>query len=288
MLPGQTPKDRLKRWTKQVVRLVGQLSAPCSSPRILTYHSVGHRTHEMNVHPEQFQEQMEWLAEHVPIIPLRDAIEGTPGIAITFDDGYADNLTQAAPILRQLHFPATVFMVAGCAGGFLDCGSKEESDRLMNWSQVHEIRAMGWEIGAHTLSHRRLSHLPVSEQKSEIAQSKQMLEDQLGGPVPAFAYPFGAASDYNLDSIRLVQDAGFAYAVSNRFGPVEAGADRWTVRRIWVDRTDDLNLFQAKVRGHLDLLSALESPLGLALRRRLNKITQSAPLWGHGKKNRLP
>jgi len=61
-------------------------------------------------------------------------------------------------------------------------------------------------------------------------------------------------------------------AVSNRYGPNPPGADRWTLRRIWIDASDSLPTFQAKVTGRLDSLALLDSGWGLRARRALNRL----------------
>ena len=271
MQRGRRIKQGLKRVQRWTARAASVLWPPSLSvSRILTYHSVGQRDHEMNVMPEAFRRQMAWLAEHVPVIPLEEAVEGRSGVAITFDDGYRDNLENAAPILREFGFPATLFMVAGRAGGTLKHDRESPDSRLLTWEELRQW-AGDLEVGAHTLTHCRLSRLDEAGQRAEIVESKARLEEELGCPVRAFAYPFGSALDYNQTSVRLVREAGYAYAVSNRFGPNRAGADRWTLRRIWIDATDNEASFQDKVIGRLDILRWMDSPPGIALRRVVNR-----------------
>jgi peptidoglycan/xylan/chitin deacetylase (PgdA/CDA1 family) len=73
----------------------------------------------------RFDQQMRYLARHFSVLPLREAFRrlraGTlprRACCITFDDGYADNLTVALPILEKYGLPATVFI----ASGYLDGG----------------------------------------------------------------------------------------------------------------------------------------------------------------------
>lgn len=274
MNPGQKIKNAAKRLLKQSARLAARVFPPTPNAiRILTYHSIGYRAHEMNVRPEDFRAQMEWLAEQQCVIPLAEAAQGRPGIALTFDDGYLDNLKNAAPILTRLNLPATVFMTAGRAGQeLLPHSPLSEDTRLMDWAELAELSGMGFEIGSHTLSHRRLSRLPEDEQRVEIFESKRLIEEKLGQPVQAFAYPFGSALDYSPATVRLVREAGYACAVSNRFGPAAPGDDPFTLRRIWIDATDDLSSFQAKVRGDLDLMRLLDSYPGILARRAANRL----------------
>lgn len=126
--------------------------------------------------------------------------------------------------------------------------------------------------GSHTLHHRRLSELSEEKQRAAIADAKRLIEDQLQHPVPALAYPFGAATDYTAVSMRVAEEVGHAFAVSNRFGPVSKPVERWAIRRIWIDASDTLAMFQAKVQGRLDAFQALDSAAGLALRRGLNRF----------------
>ena len=294
--------------------LLGPL-APRRGVRILTYHSVGNRKHDMNVSPEHFREQMEWLARNAEVIPLsavfdrqegdeppqtpeklpsitstseittdtapfeskiqnpKSKIKGARRVAITFDDGYRDNLLNAAPVLHALGLPATVFIVAGRVGGKLDHDDTGDgADALMTWQDIEQWIALGLDVGCHSMTHRRLSQLSEDEQRSEIVDSLRLLRERTGRPIEAFAYPFGSAYDYDAISVRLVREGGFACGLSNRYGVNGRQCDRWAMRRIWIDSTDDLRTFQAKVDGRLDILSILDSPAGLACRRALNQI----------------
>ena len=240
--------------------------------RILTYHSIGYRSHEMNVTPEDFAAQMAWLAQNRLVITLEEAALGVPGVAITFDDGYVDNLEHAAPILQENGMAATVFMVAGRAGATLDDDPHPEDGPIMNWEQLRELDALGIRIGSHTMSHPHLSQLLQNQQRQEIEDSKRILEQELTHPITTFAYPYGSALDYSATTTQLVQDAGYLLAVSNRYGTVRQGDNPYTLRRIWIDRTDTLDTFIAKVDGRLDGLRIFDSRLGIALRRLGNAL----------------
>lgn len=265
-------KRILKRMLKRTLGIVGGPEASAgSASRILTYHSVGMRSHEMNVAPVEFARQICWLAENHPIIDLEQAALGRPGIAITFDDGYADNLVYAAPILGEFQLPATIFVVAGRMGEPLFRDNPAATERLLRWDDLREMTALGFAVGAHTLTHPRLADLPPSDQAIEIAESKHVLEQHLSREVRAFAYPYGSVLDYTATTVRLVQEAGFCYACSNQYGINRPGADRWTLRRIWIDATDDLAMFKAKIEGKLDLLRLLDTRTGARLRRKLNQ-----------------
>lgn len=269
-------KRAIKMAVKRGMALWGQFNRQKTpSLRVLTYHSVGQRDHEMNVTPESFAEQMEWLADHCTVVSPREAATGRPGVAVTFDDGYVDNLTHAAPVLARLGIPAAVFVVTGRMGGMLEHDTDAVTSRLLTWDQARELRAMGVEIGGHTMTHRRLSTLSVPEQEKEIVECARRLRSELGIERPMFAYPYGSAFDYDVSSMELVERAGFSMGFSNRYGRIRGGDNRWELRRIWIDETDTLETFQWKVTGWLDLMSVFESRAGLGARRMLNRMTSS-------------
>lgn len=280
MAGGNTIKTALKRSVRTVAHAAGAGRTPRPAVRILTYHSIGHRTHEMNVTPAAFAEHMAWLAEHLPVIPLAEAATHDPAVngsavVLTFDDGYADNLHEAAPVLAKHSFAATVFMVAGCAGGHIAAGGTGAADRLMSWEELATWRAAGHTVGAHTMTHARLSTLPEAAQTAEIRGSVALIAERLGEPVNTFAYPFGSARDYDATTMQLVRAAGCTIAVSNRYGYLDASADAWEWRRIWIDATDTRASFAAKATGRLDALRVLDSPAAIAGRRLLNRALRA-------------
>lgn len=272
MAAPQNLKTAIKHAVKSGARLLGSILPRVSGvSRILTYHSIGHRRHEMNVAPEAFGAQMRWLAEHTRVITLGEAAHGVPGVAITFDDGYQDNLLNAAPRLAELELPATVFLVAGRMGGLLDIETDPTNGRLLTWDEARELRSMGIELGAHTMNHVRLSEMSEDMQRAEIEGCQSLFREHLGAVAAAFAYPFGSELDYNATSVRLVREAGYLFAVSNRFGFNRAGDDPFALYRIWIDNTDSQASFRAKVEGRMDLLRRLDSESGIRLRRAMNR-----------------
>ena len=93
---------------------------------ILGYHriaNVKHDEYEVCVSPEHFAEQMDVISKHTNPIGLGKLVQHLKedslppkSIAITFDDGYADNMYQAVPILEKYKIPATIFVCTGYSG----------------------------------------------------------------------------------------------------------------------------------------------------------------------------
>lgn len=116
----------------------------------------------------------------------------------------------------------------------VDAGGRE-SHRTMTADELRRLASGGLiDIGAHTVTHARLSSLAEDAQRREITESKRTLEDFLGRPITAFSYPFGNHADYTADTVRLVREAGYEYACSNFGGAVRAGADPLQLNRVLV------------------------------------------------------
>lgn len=106
---------------------------------------------------------------------------------------------------------------------------------MMSWNQMREMHREGMSFGAHTVTHPNLPNTELEEARQEIQESKQMLEDQLGGRVDHFAYPNGRGSSHLTQGIKeLVREAGFCSAVTSQKGCVQSGDDLFSLRRIGV------------------------------------------------------
>jgi peptidoglycan/xylan/chitin deacetylase (PgdA/CDA1 family) len=144
-------------------------------------------------------------------------------IAITFDDGYADNL-DAIDMLLQRGLPSTLYVTSGDLGG---------RDRITG-AQLAELSGLaGVEIGAHAVRHRRLDELDPRELFEEVQASKHRLEDLTGKEVRSFSYPHGA---FDSRVRQAVIDAGYRSAVAVKNALSYGGDDpfsiaRWTVTR---------------------------------------------------------
>ncbi|MCJ2378616.1 polysaccharide deacetylase family protein [Vibrio sp. ZSDZ34] len=170
---------------------------------------------------------------------------------ITVDDGYIDNLELMLPVLQKYGFKAVVYAVTGETFNRWDVenpSNPEKSVPLMNAEQLKQLADSDHvEIGGHTLSHPRLSKLSDEQQFKEIVENKESLESILGKPVISFAYPFG---DHNQASKRIVQDAGYQFAVATDSGPLKFHQDPYQIRRIAIfPKTDVFGLWR-KVRGN--------------------------------------
>jgi len=189
---------------------------------ILAYHGVGPSQSEadpsfLRVPAPRFRAQIEALIdagfELVTVAQLAARANGgapPPGLAaISFDDGMQDNHSQALPILHELGVPATVYVTTGLIGEVNPWISYET--RMMTAEELLDLRAAGWELGAHTVTHPDLSALDRDTCLDEMTASRKTLEDLTGEPVRTFAYPF---CKYGPAALEAVRDAGFEAAVT--------------------------------------------------------------------------
>jgi peptidoglycan/xylan/chitin deacetylase (PgdA/CDA1 family) len=157
-------------------------------------------------------------------------------MAVTFDDGYADNFTHAFRILTRYSCPATIFVVTGFIGRDPETLTREQIE-IMQKSIVS--------FGSHTITHPVLSEIDEADARREIVQSKSDLESILGSPVEHFAYPKGKKRDFNHCHATMVRDAGYAAAFTTENGCIQRGDDPFALRRIGIR---DVPLFVFKVR----------------------------------------
>jgi peptidoglycan/xylan/chitin deacetylase (PgdA/CDA1 family) len=216
------------------------------------YHSISDPSLPHAVDRGLFARQMTLLAARgYRGLSVSEALSCPSGrvIAITFDDGYADNLLTALPILQEHSFGATVFVVAG----FSDAGATPWQHSALTWEECRELAEAGIEIGAHSCSHPDLRKLDDAQLQREVAGSKQHIEDRLGMPVRVFAYPFGYLDERVVDAVRA---AGYEAACAVRL-PRGMPEDRFTVQRTAVTKNDAMLRFRVKVsRAYRALLDA--------------------------------
>lgn len=215
---------------------------------ILLYHRVANVSEDpikLCVTPACFEKHLQFLKKHYDILPLSELsrrlmagnLNGNEA-AITFDDGYKDNLTNALPLLEKYNIPATIFVTTS------SLGEKASFEWDLEYAEVDRATFLNEEeililsnhklieIGAHTNTHSRLSDLTEAEQKDEILKSKIVLEKITGKKITAFAYPFGGIYDFNNSSKLTVKKIGFLFAYSTAHVLAKNTSDSYCIPRI--------------------------------------------------------
>ncbi|TAN59904.1 MAG: polysaccharide deacetylase family protein [Magnetospirillum sp.] len=127
---------------------------------------------------------------------------GPPGVLLSFDDGFASNLTVAEEILAPLGVRALFFVCPGLMELAAEAqraaiatnvlrGRRTAPEGLMDWAAVERLQAEGHVIGSHTLDHLRLTELSPDQRAEQIGGSAEALTRRLGRPAEWFAYTFG-------------------------------------------------------------------------------------------------
>jgi len=119
---------------------------------------------------------------------------------LTFDHGFQTDYKLISPLLKAKKCPAIFFLTTDSIG----------KDGMLSFDQIRSLRRSGFSIGSHTLSHRRLTRIPLNQAKREIEDSKRLLEDCVREKVDFFSYPYG---DLNGDIINFVKEAGYKAAL---------------------------------------------------------------------------
>lgn len=221
-----------------------EIFAPPHIP-VLMYHRVVEKPptgskHGIWITAKQFRDQLVSLRVrgYTPITfaQYRNCVMGNSmvpdrPVLLTFDDGYEDNYTVAFPILRDVEFPAVIFLVTDSKRRTNFWDADEPQVPLMSPGQAREMAKYGIEFGSHTVSHRRLPEIRSSAGTKELKDSKSFLEDTLGSKVFSFAYPYGALNPHVKE---LVREAGYSFAAAADTGPLKFHQDFLEIRRTQV------------------------------------------------------
>ena len=178
------------------------------------------------------------------------AISGTKAIAITFDDGYKDNITSAAARLKKYGLAATFFVtvsyIENAAPKRWRDGSRRE---FMSWEDIKDISGMGFEVGSHMVRHVDLSALKEEEMLNELKRSKDIISGHISKEVKSCSYPYGGISG---KVTKAANRAGYIAACSSFYGWNTPATDQYILRRTEIDGYDTINDFRLKVNGFYD------------------------------------
>lgn len=214
---------------------------------VLFYHRVA------DVHPNDwtmsrlcFGRQMDWLCKHVDLVSLseaqrriRDGHNQRPAVAVTFDDGYAENCEFALPLLIQRRIPCTYFVSLQHVTRHQPFPHDVASATPLPPNTIDELRWMveqGIQIGAHTRTHADLGSVhDIDHLYDELVASRQELEQIIGQAVPFFAFPYGQHQNLSPEAFQMARDAGYQGVCSAYGGYNLPGEDSFHLQRIHAD-----------------------------------------------------
>jgi peptidoglycan/xylan/chitin deacetylase (PgdA/CDA1 family) len=230
-------------------RAAGERAATRTAPvRILFYHRVAdEHPNDWTLSTRAFARQIRWLRRWFDLVTLAEAqariaagSNDRPTACITFDDGYADNLRFALPLLAKYEIPYTYFVSTDfiLGGGPFPHDAAARQPLVPNSpNQLRRLAAAGVEIGAHTRSHVSLGdELSPDQMVDQIQGCKFELEEIIGRSVRYFAFPFGQKEHLSAEAFRIAAAAGFAGVCSAYGGYNFPGDDPFHLRRFHADR----------------------------------------------------
>ncbi|NVK55824.1 MAG: polysaccharide deacetylase family protein [Alteromonadaceae bacterium] len=209
--------------------------SPHSSGVILLYHHVSADTpRSTSVTTAQFEQHLDYIAEHYSVVPLQDLVTAAAGqgsvpdnaLAITFDDGYENILQNGHPLLKAHGFPYTVFINPAVIG---------KQNNQLSWAQVEAMQKEGASFANHTMDHLHLLEQHIGETKQawlarvwkNISDAETMIAEHTGKSLKYLAYPFG---EYNQTLARKLADNGYI-AFGQHSGAVGSFTDMAAIPR---------------------------------------------------------
>jgi len=226
----------------------------------LMYHLVDESIADpVSISPRAFAEQMRLLrdegyhalsaAEAAAIAqgtmaPSPEKTASSRAVFITFDDGYANNVEVALPLLAENGLRATLFVITAAMGQLNRWNPKAcydvrhaSSDELRTWL------AHGGDIGGHSHEHLCMARLHEEEIRSTLETNKRILTESLACSPLAFAYPYGVFTP----AVRQQVAQHYALAFSDSAGVWSPVADCYAINRIGVRPEWSLSEFRRRL-----------------------------------------
>jgi peptidoglycan/xylan/chitin deacetylase (PgdA/CDA1 family) len=187
---------------------------------ILCYHNLGPQTRgRLLMSASAFEEQMRYLKrEGYNVITLRKFLEFASlrqqlprkTVVLTFDDGWKSFKEYAHPILKELGYPATLFIYTDFIGARV----------ALSWPEIKELAQEGYDIQAHSKSHDDMRRKPTESEEeynrrmqAELIQPLATFQQRVGAPAKILAYPYGSHDE---GVVKRVREAGYIAALDVR------------------------------------------------------------------------
>ena len=187
---------------------------------ILCYHNLGPQTRgRLLMSASMFEEQMRYLKrEGYHVITLRQFLEFSAlkrqlprkTVVLTFDDGWKSFKEYAYPILKELGYPATLFIYTDFIGARI----------ALSWTELKDLAQEGFDIQAHSKSHEDMRRKPTESgddynrrMQAELVQTLSVFQQRIGQPPRILAYPYGSHDE---EVVKRVREAGYVAALDVR------------------------------------------------------------------------
>ena len=201
---------------------------PAPGLRIVHYHFV------FDDELESFRRQLAYFAAEFEPVSLTQAVarlseRRSTGreLVVTFDDGFRNQLTNAALPLREAGFSACFFLISDLVSATAGDAERFCRERLhlprpvepLTWDDAAALVDQGHEVGSHTVTHPNLAPLAPAELDRELRTSKELIEQRLGFHVEHFSAPYGDETRFTPAVSRAARAAGYASCATAIRGP---------------------------------------------------------------------
>lgn len=209
---------------RKIKRIWFQLTHPVMGEvwqlhRVTDEHSLQERKRPYEITPARLEsiifEYQRKGYEFISIAEVAERMKGKDGkkfVAVTLDDGYANNYEVAYPIFKKYQVPFCIYICRGMVTG----ERKEDNIEHYKMLSIDQLCALDKDplctIGGHTNSHVRLTTLSNEQQTQEVLGCKLWLENTLGHIIDDYAYPYGT---YNAESLAILAKIGITRAVAS-------------------------------------------------------------------------
>ena len=239
---------------------------PAAAAVILQYHHVSENTPKStSITPAQFEKHLQYLADEgfrvVALSTLIHALEQKAElpdktVAITFDDGYIDNLTYAKPLLDKFNYPFTIFINPA----IID----RNSDSYLSWQQLKALADQGVIIANHGFNHDSLARIPqglsqqawLEQRGAAILKAEEVIKQHTGQSWRYFAYPYG---EFTQEVEQWLSDNNFI-AFGQQSGAVGSNTRLTSIPRFPASQPYDK---LAGLRDKLNSLPLAVEPIGI-------------------------
>lgn len=249
------------RGIKEAAALADRVRSPAPGAVVLIYHRVGGGSGlEIDLPPALFDEQMAALAASGAAATLADALAAVaapPGaprpavdpVVVTFDDGTADLVDVALPILVRHRVPALFYL----ATDFVDRQRElPGGGRPLAWAGAREAVATGLvALGSHTHTHALLDRLDPAAATAELDRSRDLIGEHAGVAADDLAYPKAVPPSPAVEALVRVRfrSAALGGGRPNPYGRT----DPHRLARSAIQRSDGMRFFARKVAGGMGL-----------------------------------
>lgn len=110
---------------------------------------------------------------------------------------------------------------------------REEILNMLSWDEIKEMSKHLITFGGHTMTHPILSQMSFNDVKSEVLESKKIIENKIGKPIFTFAYPNGESGDFNEAIKHILKESDYKLACTTIFGSNNFNSDPYVLKRVY-------------------------------------------------------